>query len=166
MLFSNYFQSILGVFCLVRTVSYVGFNPEVSAADNIGRRPVVLWGVASLAIVTIMFGLSPNFTTVIIARALGASIQVLFCVIMTERFSQQPGRFLGMLQSFRLCCVRSQTVAINSSLSRFLDFGGHWVRSWGKLVNEQGGQRADDLCTQTINRRVPLQTGHKAPCIL
>lgn len=73
MLFSNYFQSILGVFCLVRTVSSVGFNPEVSAADNIGRRPVVLWGVASLAIVTILFGLSPNFTTVIIARALAGA---------------------------------------------------------------------------------------------
>lgn len=50
-------------------------------SDRIGRKPVLLTGLAGTALSVILFGFAPNLTVALIARALGGILNGYVCYI-------------------------------------------------------------------------------------
>lgn len=63
----------MGVFFWYATLYFlfVGVRYSSLTVDRVGRRPVILAGVAGLSVTTLLFGTSTSFKTAMISRALG-----------------------------------------------------------------------------------------------
>lgn len=63
------FRYVMHVFRILSVWSY-----DLSTADIIGRRPVIIAGTLGLAITTVLLGLSGSLPEILIARCLGEPV--------------------------------------------------------------------------------------------
>ena len=84
-------------------------GPLISGLDIVGRRPVILAGVAGITITTVMLGFSKTFAGVLIARGLagmasgnGPVVTTVACEITDDTNQVYAFPFLGIWWPFGL----------------------------------------------------------------
>ena len=92
-------------------------------SDKIGRKPILLTGLAGTAISMLIFGFAPNLPVALLARALGGLLNGYAPRSLTWRTELADGRFLrnvGVLQT-----TVAEMVTVKEHQRKLTDHSGH-----------------------------------------